>query len=174
MSEPILAPIAYGEFIADVEALAQAIRADTAWQPDFLVGIGRGGLVPCTYLSHATGLTMLTVDYSSGVPAFADQLVVELAARTRAGKALLFVDDINDSGGTIERIRHTLRDAGAVDAAIRFGVLIDNVGSMARVDYRARTIDRAVTKDWFVFPWEAMAPTATVVHDALLVPERTA
>jgi uncharacterized protein len=174
MSDPVLTPISYADFIADIDALAQAIRADAAWQPDFLVGIGRGGLVPCTYLSHATGLAMLSVDYSSGVPAFADQLVVELAARTRGGETLLFVDDINDSGGTIERIRHTLRDAGAVDTAIRFGVLIDNVESMARVDYWSRTIDRAVTKDWFVFPWEAMAPTSTVVHDALLVPERTA
>lgn len=174
MADPILTPISYADFIADVAMLSAAIRADTAWQPHFLVGIGRGGLVPCTYLSHATTLSMLSIDCSSDVAAFGDRLIVELATRTRAGEALLFVDDINDTGRTIERLQAMLRAAGAVPDAIRFAVLIDNIGSQVRVDYRARTIDRAVTKDWFVFPWEAVAPTAAIVHDALLVPERTA
>lgn len=53
-------------------------------------------------------------------------------------------------------------------------MLIDNVSSAERIDYRARTIDRQVTKDWFVFPWEAVAPAATIAEDAAEVPERIA
>lgn len=174
MADPILTPIGYEQFLADVAALAAAIRADATWQPEFIVGIGRGGLVPCTYLSHATGLTMLSIDGSSGVAQFAEHLVEDLAARSRRGDRLLFIDDINDTGATLHRVRAMLASAGAADAGVRFGVLIDNIRSKVEVHYRARTIDRAVTKDWFVFPWEAVAPTATIVHDAAVVPERTA
>jgi hypothetical protein len=46
MSEPELSPIAYGEFVSDVHAIADALQADH-WRPDYIVGIGRGGLVPC-------------------------------------------------------------------------------------------------------------------------------
>lgn len=174
MADPVLTPIGYDQFLADVAALAAVIRADSDWQPQFIVGIGRGGLVPCTYLSHATGLTMLSIDGSSGVAPFAEHLIEDLAIRSRGGDRLLFIDDINDTGGTLERVRSMLGQTGAVESAVRYGVLIDNIRSKVRVDYRARTIDRAVTKDWFVFPWEAVAPTATIVHDAAVVPERTA
>jgi hypoxanthine phosphoribosyltransferase len=173
MSDPVLTPIPHEQFVADVRALAAALRAGD-WTPDFLVGIGRGGLAPCTYLSHATHLPMLSVDYSSGVEDFSQALLARLAARTRDGERLLFVDDINDTGGTIARLREGLAAAGADLAQVRFAVLIDNEVSKARVDYRARRIDRTVTKDWFVFPWEALASTADVVRDAQLVPERTA
>ena len=71
-------------------------------------------------------------------------------------------------------LRQLLAEAGAPAGTIRFATLIDNLGSAQRVDYAARTIDRAVTKDWFVFPWEAMAPDAAIAADAAQVPERIA
>jgi len=173
MSDPVLTPISHEQFVADVRALAAALRG-SGWRPDFLVGIGRGGLAPCTYLSHATHFPMLSVDWSSEIEEFGQALIGKLAARTQGGEKLLVVDDINDSGGTIERLRAALAAAGADLNQVRFGVLIDNSVSKATVDYRARTIDRTVTKDWFVFPWEALAPTEDVIHDAQLVPERIA
>ena len=124
------------------------------------------------YLSHATGLPTLSCDLSSHVKDFADDVLVRLAERTRAGERLLFVDDINDSGRTIGMLRTKLAQAGAADRAIRFATLIDNVSSAERVDYAARTIDRRVNKDWFVFPWEALAPAEAIAGDAADVPER--
>lgn len=168
---PVFAPVAQTEFVAAIGTLAAAMAAD-AWKPDFLIGIGRGGLVPAVYLSHASGLPMLSVDYSSQVEDFAEAPLVRLAARTRAGERLLFVDDINDSGRTIGHLRAALAAADAVPGAVRFATLIDNSGSAERVEYRARTIDRAVTKDWFVFPWEAVASQASLDGDAAAVPER--
>ncbi len=170
---PVFAPIAHDAFVASVHALADAIRA-SGWTPDFIIGIGRGGLAPAVYLSHATGLTMLSVDYSSQVKEFAEAPLVKLAERTRAGEKLLFVDDINDSGRTIAHIRSVLAAVGATEAVMRFATLIDNVSSAERVDYRARTIDRRETKDWFVFPWEAVAPAASIEQDAAEVPDRIA
>lgn len=173
MSQPELAPVDYDQFIADIHALGAAIMAD-AWRPDHIVGIGRGGLVPGAYLSHRTGISLLSVDHSSGVFGFAEQLLGDLAQATQAGKHILLVDDINDSGKTIEALRATFAACGGHPARLRVAVLIDNIVSRARVDYRARTIDRTHDKSWFVFPWEAMAPRDTLIDEAREVPERLA
>jgi hypoxanthine phosphoribosyltransferase len=161
------------EFVAAIRTLAAALAADP-WKPDFIIGVGRGGLAPAVFLSHATGLPMLSVDYSSQVKDFADEPLVKLARRTQSGERLLFLDDINDSGRTIGRLRAKLADGGAAEGSIRFATLIDNVSSAQTVDYRARTIDRRDTKDWFIFPWEAVAPDVTIAEDAAAVPERIA
>lgn len=171
---PVFTHIPHDVFVADVVTLAAAIAADAGWRPSYIVGIGRGGLVPAVYLSHATGVTTLSCDLSSQVKDFADDVLARLAARTRGGERLLFVDDINDSGRTIALLRGTLAASGAVPGAIRFATLIDNAVSAQPVDYRARTIDRTVTKDWYVFPWEAVAPGTAIAQDAAAVPERTA
>jgi hypoxanthine phosphoribosyltransferase len=173
MSDPDLSYIPYPEFVADVQAVAAALESD-GWTPDHIVGIGRGGLVPAAYLSHRTGISLLSVDYSSGVPSFAEELIEKLAAATREGRSILLVDDINDSGGTIEALRKSLIDHGAIEEGVRVAVLIDNVRSRARVDYRSRTIDRSSDKRWFVFPWEAMAERRTLLEEAEAVPERLA
>ena len=171
---PVFTSISHDDFAADVRALAAAIVADTAWRPTYLIGIGRGGLVPAVYLSHATGLPTLSCDLSSHVKDFADDVLERLAARTRAGERLLFIDDINDSGRTIGLLRDKLARSGGTAEAIRFATLLDNKVSAERIDYRARTIDRTVTKDWYVFPWEALAPTDAIAEDAAEVPERIA
>lgn len=170
---PTFSPVSQDDFLAAITALTDTITTDD-WRPDHLVGIGRGGLVPATFLSHATGITLLSIDLSSGVAAFGDALLDELAARTNTGARLLFVDDINDSGATIASLRDRLAAAGGEADNVRFAVLIDNIRSRATVDYHHRKIDRATTKDWFVFPWEAVAPQTSLAADADAVPGRIA
>jgi xanthine phosphoribosyltransferase len=171
--EPTLSYISHDAFLRDVEALARVIEGD-GWRPDFLVGIGRGGLVPAAYLSHRTDIPMLSVDHSSKVFGFADELLIKLARQSIDGQAILFVDDINDSGSTITYLRDTILKHGGVAERLRFAVLIDNSRSIARVDYRSRIIDRAIDKDWFVFPWEAVAPRGTLIEESREVPARLA
>ena len=170
---PVFAAITHDEVVADVRTLAAAIAAGD-WQPTYLIGVGRGGLVPAVYLSHAAGLPALSCDLSSQLADFADEVLIRLAARTRTGERLLFVDDINDSGRTIGLLRAALAHAGAVPGAVRFATLIDNTASAQRVEYQARTIDRRENKDWFVFPWEALAPVEAIAEDAAAVPDRIA
>lgn len=173
MNEPVLVPVPYEQFVDDIHALAGAITA-SGWLPDHIVGIGRGGLVPGAYLSHRTGISLLSVDYSAGVPGFSEELLAKLAAETQRGTRIMLVDDINDSGKTITALRNAFLGAGGAAEHFRVGVLIDNVRSPAKVDYRARSIDRAEDKSWFVFPWEAMAPRETLIEEAEEVPERLA
>ncbi|MET0239954.1 MAG: phosphoribosyltransferase family protein, partial [Sphingobium sp.] len=157
-------------FLADIEAVAcQIERSD--WRPDYIVGIGRGGLVPGAFLSHRTGIPLLSIDHSSKVEAFAQRLLIHLAGCSEAGERFLFIDDINDSGKTIVHFRDTVRDNGN-PANVRFAALVNNRSSCTTVDYFSWSIDRTVDKDWFVFPWEAVAPKATVAAEALEDPDR--
>lgn len=159
------------EMVAGIHAIAEAAEP---WTPTLLVGIGRGGLTPAVFLSHRMGLPLVSIDHSTKIAQFGEELVSVLARRTRDGDRLLFVEDINDSGRTIGEIRAALAAEGAIASRIRFAVLLDNVRSSQEVDYRSRKIDRSVDKDWFIFPWEAMAPRDTLAAEAMEVPERLA
>jgi hypoxanthine phosphoribosyltransferase len=168
---PDLFYIDHDRFLVDLEAVARQVDADP-WRPDFLVGIGRGGLVPAAYLSHRTGIPMLSVDHSSGEPGFADDLLAKLAAKMRQGLNILIVDDINDSGTTIAFLRDAIATYGGIADRLRVAVLINNVRSRAKADYWSQEIDRARDKRWFVFPWEAVAPREALVGAANEMPER--
>jgi len=171
--EPTLFYVPYPDFLEGVEQLARRLEADH-WKPDFVVGVGRGGLVPAAYLSHRTGIAMLSVDHSSGETAFADELLVKLAAKSKDGRRILIVDDINDSGTTIAYLRGEIEAHGGAADEVRVAVLINNVRSRAKAEYAASEIDREGDKRWFVFPWEAVAPRDTLEEEAQEVPERLA
>lgn len=161
----------YEEFLSKVRLLSRKIIAD-GWDPAFVIGVGRGGLVPAVYISHQLEVPMLSIDHSSRVPGFADELLAKVAAMSAQGSRLLFVDDINDSGSTITYIRDLLVGSGCESDNLRFAVLINNTGSRAQVDYWTDAIDRAEDKRWFVFPWESVSTKASIVEEALSVPER--
>lgn len=173
MMDIVFTPFTHEEMVAGIHAIAAATETD-GWKPSLLVGVGRGGLAPAVFLSHRMGLPMVSIDHSTRIAQFGEELVAVLAQRTRDGDRLLFIEDINDSGKTIAEIRGALAAQDAVADRIRFAVLLDNIRSQQRVDYAFREIDRSVTKDWFIFPWEAMAPKAAIAEDALEVPERIA
>ena len=177
-ASPVLSYIAYDDFLSMVQDLSQIV-AKGVWQPDFIVGIGRGGLVPGVYISHALQIPMLSIDHSSKVRGFADNLLHKVAHMRAAGSRMLFVDDINDSGGTINYVRKVLHESlGAVpdgrDDDLRFAVLIDNKSSQATVEFAVETIDRTTDKRWFVFPWEAVMTADRLVEEAVAVPDRLA
>lgn len=161
----------YEDFLAKVRILSRKVR-ESGWLPDFVIGIGRGGLVPAVYVSHQLELPMLSIDHSAKVPGFADELLAKVAAMSGAGSRMLFIDDINDSGGTIEYIRGLLASNGAAEENLRFAVVINNRSSKVEVDLWAETIDRAEDKRWFVFPWESVGTRESIVEEALSVPER--
>ena len=168
-AEPVLHYIPYERFLDEVETLARALEADS-WKPDFLVGIGRGGLVPAAYLSHRTGLQMLSVDHSSGEVGFGDELLDKLATKITSGSNILIVDDINDSGGTIQYLRTAIEAKIGAPDRLRVAVLVHNVRSKAKAEYHGSEIDREQDKRWYVFPWEAVAPRSTLKVEALAVP----
>lgn len=173
MAHPEFQYIPHELFLKEVERLARGLEAGD-WKPDFLVGIGRGGLVPACYLSHRTGLPLLSVDHSTGDHGFGAELLEKLAAKIQAGARILIVDDINDSGATINHLRSAIEAKVGHPERLRVAVLVHNTRSKARAEYHGSEIDRDLDKRWYVFPWEAVAPRATLVEDSAAVPERLA
>lgn len=161
----------YEDFLAKVRLLSRKVR-ECGWTPDVVIGVGRGGLVPAVYLSHQLEAPMLSIDHSAKVPGFADELLAKVATMSAQGRRMLFVDDINDSGGTIQYIRDRLDEGGCAKDNLRFAVVINNRSSKVEVDLWADMIDRAEDKRWFVFPWEAVGTKDAIVEEALSVPER--
>lgn len=173
MTEPDYLYISHDRFLDEVQTIARLVEADS-WQPDFLIGIGRGGLVPAAYLSHRLGMPLLTVDHSTGDPGFGEELLQKLAAKIKAGTRMLIVDDINDSGGTITYLRSAIEARIEDPERLRVAVLVHNIRSRALAEYHGSEIDRDADKRWYVFPWEALAPRAALAADAAAVPERIA
>lgn len=132
------------------------------WTPDYIVGITRGGVIPATLISHFTNITMKPLEVSlrdSGV-CTSDLSMSEDAFN---GVKILIVDDINDSGATLDWIRNDWQSSCLPTDpkwehiwhnSVRFATIVENVGSNAYVDYCAEEIDKREDDVWIVFPWE--------------------
>ena len=128
------------------------------WRPDYIVGITRGGLTPSVMLSQFTGIKMHTLDVRLR-DGDEKESNLWMADDAQAGKNILVLDDINDTGATFNWIMedwdvsHDYLD----DATnVRFAVLMDNIASDCKVNmsYIGTEINKAEDPSWIVFPWE--------------------
>lgn len=148
----------WGMFDADVTKLALQVR-NSGWQPDYIVGLVRGGAVVAVALSHRLNCLMYTADVrlrdtyngyqGPEFAAFVEEDVIN-------GKRVLIVDDINDSGATFQWIESNwcLDGYGSEGKdLVRYAALFDHSGSKFAVDYSIHDLP-ADSKPWVVFPWE--------------------
>lgn len=141
------------------------------WRPDYIVGLTRGGLCPAVMLSNATGIPMHTLDvrFRDTAPDYSGPESNLWMAEDAFGyhtdpKNILLIDDINDSGKTIDWIMKDWpsgclpsddRWHGVWGNTTRFATLVDNQASgFNNVDYTALEINKAEDDVWVVFPWE--------------------
>lgn len=133
------------------------------WKPDYIVGLTRGGLVPANLLSQYTSIPMHTLNVSlrDGNGGESNLWMAEDAFNY---KKILIVDDINDTGSTInwikedwpsgcfpndEKWKHIWGDT------VRFAVLTHNYGSEFKdPDYAVWNVDKRQDDCWLVYPWE--------------------
>ena len=166
------------------EILRQMQKED--WKPDFIVGITRGGLTLSNLLSQYLDVTMYTLDVrlrdGENVPCESSLKLAELAFGLNNGsstgarwdsitrKKVLIVDDINDSGATINWVKadweNTIQNKIQDDIdyvwdsvwndTTKFAVLFDNIASenAINVNYSAEEINKVDDPSWIVFPWE--------------------
>jgi hypoxanthine phosphoribosyltransferase len=87
-------------------------------------------------------------------------------SRDVAGRRVLVVDDVNDTGDTLVEVRRLLTEADA--AEVRCAVLDEKDASTVRVDYRARTIERW---HWIIYQW-ALLEDVTGFLDRMAEPPR--
>ena len=138
--------------------------ANSGWRPEYVVGLTRGGLLPAVMISHWFDVPCETLKVAlrdGGEP----ESNLWMAEDAYSGKNILIVDDINDTGATIDWI---VKDwpSGCFpsndiwkkvwNGNVRFAVLVDNQASNCErsMDYAGMEINKAECDVWVDFPWE--------------------
>ena len=132
--------------------------------PDYVVGITRGGLIPANLISQYLEAPMhaLKVSLRDDEQCETNAWMAEDAFQ---GRKILIVDDINDSGATINWIRRDWQGSNLPNDSVwasvwggnvRIAVLYNNESSHNEVDvsYAAEHVNKHETPQWIVFPWE--------------------
>jgi len=156
------------------------------FRPDYVVGITRGGLMPAVMISHYLKVPMYALDVSlrdnvqQGPESNAWMASDAFGALTSEDiklfknrwdntkrKKILIVEDINDSGATLNWIKKDWqsgcfpkqKDIWKIvwKENVKFAVLVNNeASSFDGIDYQYDSINRLEDPDiWLDFPWES-------------------
>ena len=170
---------------SDVQSMTlDVIRAMTLdnFKPDYVVGITRGGLVPALLISQYYGKPMNTLRVSlrdhpdtecnAWMPedafGYIDSITQNITKSRwdiTTRKNILIVDDINDTGATLEWIKKDWQSSclpNEIDAwnsiwhhNVKFAVLVNNEASdFSRIDFCSTFINKVEEPQWIQFPWE--------------------
>jgi hypoxanthine phosphoribosyltransferase len=171
--------VSWKEFQGLVAKICRDISLDT-WRPDYVVGITRGGLLPAVMISQYFGIPCETLKVclrdGNGDHATESNLWMAEDAFGHAvydpmcsgsGKQnILIVDDINDSGATINWILRDWplgcfpNDERWIDEVwnqnVKFATVFDNLASKAdvKMDFVGEEIDKSENPVWIEFPFE--------------------
>jgi uncharacterized protein len=146
------------------QEILRQIQHDT-WVPDYVVGLTRGGLVPANLISQYLEVPMETLKVSLRDDASQPESNLWMAEDAFEQKRILIVDDINDSGATLNWIKedwmssnlpHNPKWEEIWGDTVRVAVLVDNEASTSElnVSYSAVDLNKAEEDCWIVFPWE--------------------
>ena len=130
------------------------------WEPELIIGITRGGALPAVMLSQFLSVKMVGLDVSLRDSAeYGPESNCWAAEIAQTNKRILIVDDINDTGATINWIMQDWEfPAGSIAWGdnVRFAVIVDNESSKSKItpQYASLTINKAFNDEWIVFPWE--------------------
>lgn len=164
--------INYKQMQGHVLDLLRQITNDS-WRPDYIVGISRGGLLPATLISQYLNVPLFTLkvtlrdgieddcDHNSWMAE--DAIGYENGEFSQLKRNILIVDDINDSGSTINWIKKDWKKSIIYNdlewesvwyGNVRFAVVVNNSASNERVNYSSMEINKVENPCWIEFPWE--------------------
>jgi uncharacterized protein len=135
---------------------------DDGFEPTSLLAITRGGLAVGGAMSYALAVKnccVINVEYYTGVNERLDVPIILPPALTLVDlqdARLLVVDDVADTGGTLQLVAETIRPHVA---ELRTAVLYEKPHSQVQCNYVWRRTDR-----WIEFPWSSLP---AVTHDGV-------
>ena len=130
--------------------------ADSGFVPEIVIAVARGGMALGGAMTYALGVKLtdaINVEFYTDVhQTLPDPVLLapQLDTESVAGRKLLVVDDVADSGRTLGLVLKLLRGFGA---DVRSAVLYAKPTTVVQPDHVWRTTDK-----WIVFPWSAEPP----------------
>ena len=123
--------------------------------PNAIVAPSRGGLPLGVMLSHYYSCPMYSMTLSHRDTSLVDVLGIERALKDAwsHGDNTLFIDDINDSGRTIETVRE-IATRLPLACNLKVGVLLEKYSSKRSADFVGEYVNTEENDVWVVFPWE--------------------
>lgn len=131
-------------------ALSRSIVA-SGFVPDVVVAIARGGLLPAGAIAYGLGAKncgAINVEFYTGIGTVLDApelLPPALDLSYLDGRRVLLVDDVADSGRTLDLAVRLLRDGGA---DVRSVTIYTKPTTIIEPDYSWKATDL-----WIDFPW---------------------
>jgi uncharacterized protein len=147
--------LSWTEFPVGVRELAGQVIA-SGFQPDVVVAVARGGLVPGGAVAYALGtrgIGTMNIEFYTDIGQTLDDprvLPPLMDTSELSGSKVLVVDDVADSGRTLELVMRLLEQHGC---EARSAVLYTKPSSVFAPDYSWRETDL-----WITFPWAAEPP----------------
>lgn len=135
--------------------LARQVVA-SGFMPDVVIAIARGGLLLGGSISYALGTKAcgaLNVEFYTGVNTVLPEPVVlppMLDDASLSGKRVLLVDDVSDSGRTLDMVVRLVENSGC---EVRTVCLYVKPRTVRAPDYVWRVTDK-----WINFPWSVQPP----------------
>lgn len=145
--------VSYEEYRGLVAEVCNQI-AKSDWRPDYIVGLTRGGLLPAVMISQYFDIPMHALKIS-----LRDHSEHEenwwMEDDVLEGKNILVVDDLNDTGATLNQLISDWKLSNNSNHNVRFAVMFDKLSSGCRVkmDYAGEELDEE-RESWIVFPYE--------------------
>ncbi|MDH4148493.1 MAG: phosphoribosyltransferase [Acidimicrobiia bacterium] len=161
--------LTWSDYGVAVRELAGQV-ASSGYQPDVVLAIARGGLIPAGSIGYALSVKntyVMNVEYYTGVDERLEVPVLLPPHLDLIGvqdKEFLIVDDVADTGHTLDMVRELCR--GKVKEA-RTAVIYEKPHSVIKCDYVWRRTDR-----WIEFPWSSDDPVADPKAGTTVAPER--
>ena len=136
---------------SDYDELVSSIASQLGdWEPDAIVGLTRGGLIPAVQFSHMFNVKLYTLNISLR-DGKASTTKFDWNQLAKYGKVLV-VDDINDSGATLFEVHNQFYTHAFPNP--KFATLLSKRSSKMSIDYAGELINKSRDNDWIVFPWE--------------------
>ncbi len=127
--------------LKDIRTILKEIS--NSWY-DTIVYLPRGGMIPAAYISYHLGVQHV-VDFNAFVRELTDPSFVRGSIRA------LLVDDISDSGATLERSITTFNNAKIVGDVMDTATLIKRRTTRVHPTYFGTLV---TGKQWVMFPWD--------------------
>jgi len=158
---------------SEVERLCQHLAGlirESGYRPDLVIAIGRGGYVParlmCDWL-HIMGLTSIKVEhYLSGANRQEEAVIRYPLKADIRGLRVLVVDDVNDTGDTLEAATQHLQ--AFQPGEIRTAVMHHKAVTHFDADYSAGKI---VKWRWLIYPWAVNEDVSAFLERLTPAPE---